>query len=98
MKRTPTSDLLADALDAEGAPREMVDAARSGHYDDFRSELAFPLTQLVHDATRFGMDGIVKRALDGEFDAQDWEAEAWRASPEGRATFHELFGRQAAPG
>ena len=39
----PTTERLALALELEGAPAQMVDAARAGCYDDFRSESATPM-------------------------------------------------------
>lgn len=79
-----TADRLAAALVEAGAPRAMVDKARRGYYDDYRSEHAFPVSQLVTDARRKGLEDIARRAADGEFDGTKEESDAWLAGPEGR--------------
>ncbi len=93
-KRKPTSEKLAEALRRAGAPKWMIDNANAGVYDDYKSPHAMPIATLVFDAEGMGLKGIAERAKGGEFDAEQWEAEAWRTSPEGRATFKEFFGRK----
>lgn len=61
---------LAEALTEAGAPQSMVDAARRGHYDDFESDVTFPIMTLVRDCEAAGLLGIADRAKDGEFDAE----------------------------
>jgi hypothetical protein len=87
-----TADRLAAALVEAGAPRAMVDKARRGYYDDYRSELAMPISQLVTDARRKGLDDIARRAAEGEFDGTAEESDAWARSDEGQATFRALIG------
>ena len=89
-KRQPTTEKLAQALITASAPQEMIERARSGYYDDYKSDLGNNIMALVEDARKHNLADIAKRAIDGEFDAQSWEAEEWRKSPEGRATFAEF--------
>jgi hypothetical protein len=89
---TPTSERLALALIQVGAPPQMVTHAREGYYDDYRSPLAMPIMQLVHDARAAGLEKIADRAIDGEFDATKEESDAWMASDDGQATLRALLG------
>src|SRR5205823_2354062 len=50
--RKPTTERLAEALSEARAPQKMIDRAYAGYYDEFKSELAVPIVQLVQDATR----------------------------------------------
>lgn len=77
-----TSERLAQALHAAGL-LEMETKAREGYYDDYKSPLATPITQLVNDLNDAGQFSLAKRAMDGEFDGTKEEGEAWmkRFSP-----------------
>jgi hypothetical protein len=85
-----TAEYLAAALRSAGAPDDMIDKARDGYYDDYRSPLATPITQLVGDAVSFGLAEIAERARRGDFDATREEADAWARSPDGQETFRQL--------
>lgn len=85
-----TMERLATALADVGAPAAMIEKARTGQYDDFKSSSATPISDLVHDALHAGLDDIARRAMDGEFDATATEAEAWAVSHEGRTTIQSL--------
>jgi hypothetical protein len=61
---------LATALTDAGAPDSMVQDALMGRYDDFESESATPIIDLVRACTRIGLVDIAERAKDGEFDAE----------------------------
>ena len=91
----PTSERLAQALEAENTPllAGMIIKARQGYYDDYKSPLAFPITQLIDDLRGWGFTSLVCRAVAGEFDSTKEEAEAWANSPEGVASFRSLFGK-----
>ena len=93
----PTTEKLARALEQlPGVPQMMIDQARSGIYDDYKSPLDFPLSQLLKDLGRIGTPAaaaFADRVKAGEFDGTREEAEAWGQSPEGRQAFRELFGR-----
>lgn len=82
----PTTERLARELERLNAPGEMIDKARAGYYDDFKSPLAMPETQLMIDAQAAGLHSIVNDVRNGVFDATKEESDAWAQSPEGRAT------------
>lgn len=90
-KGLATTEKLALALEEAGAPQAMVDAARGGRYDDFLSESATPIHDLVWDADLHGLHGIADRAKNGDFDATAEESDAWANSAEGQATFARLM-------
>ena len=75
----PTTERLAEALEADGAPDEMIERARTGYYDDFKSRLAMPIMQF---------------AMEGEFDSTRDEAEEWARSEEGTVVRSELLGKK----
>lgn len=87
----PTTERLARALEAVDAPAEMITRARAGYYDDYKSPLAMPETQLLADARAAGLETIAQGVLNGEWDATKEESDAWAASPDGQATFAELL-------
>lgn len=73
----PTTEKLARALEQAGAPSRMVDHARRGTYDDFKSNLAFPIVKLVQELEFLGLKELAERARNGEFDSTREEAEEW---------------------
>jgi hypothetical protein len=91
-EKTATSDRLASALVEAGAPADMVIRARGGYYDDFKSPLGAPIMQLANDAAKHGLRDMARRARSGEFDSQDWEAEAWMRSAEAQEAVKHLRG------
>jgi hypothetical protein len=95
--RTPTTEKLAKALEEAGAPEEMITHARAGYYDDYKSDVAAPIAYLVQDARTAGLTTIAERAIDGDFDAQGWEADEWAHSPDGQATFAGFFKGKKRP-
>jgi hypothetical protein len=86
----PTTERLARALTEAGAPAEMIERARAGYYDDFKSPLAMPEMQLRADALELGLTDIAEGVVNGEWDATKEESDEWARSPEGRATFAAL--------
>jgi hypothetical protein len=60
---------LAAALTEAAAPAWMIVEAKCGRYDDFESESATPIMDLVRDCHAAGLNHIAERAKDGEFDA-----------------------------
>lgn len=91
MPEIPTAERLAVALEQADAPAAMVARAKAGYYDDYRSPLALPITQLVNDARDAGLPGIVWRAMNGDFDATKAESDAWAKSEDGQAAFRDLL-------
>lgn len=87
----PTSEKLAEALTHASAPSPMVQRAREGYYDDYRSPLPDPIRTLVNDARKYHLNNIALRAINGEFDGQKWEAEQWAKSEEGQEIFRQFL-------
>ena len=74
----PTKERLAQVLHAAGL-FEMEKAARQGLYDDYESESATPINDLVNDLIAAGQRDLAKRAQSGEWDGTKEEGEAWFA-------------------
>jgi hypothetical protein len=94
MTTIPTTERLAQDLEEAGAPAEMIERARAGYYDDYKSPLAMPEVQLLQDARAAGLTTIAEGVLEGRWDATKEEAEAWARSPDGQETFRELAGKK----
>ena len=73
----PTSERLANALHKAGAPARLVNGARLGHYDDYKSELTFPKLALVFDLRAANLHTFAVRVMRGEFNSSPEEASAW---------------------
>lgn len=92
-KKMHTKDRLGDALQEIGLS-DMAVKARAGAYDDFLSDSATPIVDLVNDLAKVGTVealALRKRAIDGEFDATAEESEAWANSPDGQQAFSNLI-------
>jgi hypothetical protein len=64
---------LAKALTEAGASPAMIEDAKSGRYDDFESDSAMPIMDLVRDCRAAGLDDIAKQAMHGAFDSSsEW--------------------------
>ncbi len=77
-----TKDLLAQELRKAGLDA-MADKAAEGYYHDYLSPLALPASQLMDDLKAAGADDLIKRHLNGDFDATFDEADEWAKSEEG---------------
>jgi len=95
---THTKDLLADELMKLGLINMSLQA-RGGYYHDFLSPLATPEIQLVNDLAEAARkrndirDPIMElrqRVINGDFDANREESDAWAASEEGQDAFRRL--------
>lgn len=75
----PTTEKLALALEEINAPTEMIEAARAGRYDDFKSDSATPIVDLVRHLQKIGAHALAREAMSGKFDATKEEADAWFA-------------------
>jgi len=87
-----TKDLLAEALREIGLT-DMATLAATGYYHDFLSPLDLPEMQLAHDLATVGTDDAMalrRRVINGEFDANLEESDAWAKSPEGQEAFRLL--------
>ncbi len=71
-----TKDRLARVLRAEGL-EGMARNAVAGAYDDYETESATPIVDLVRDLRRERREDLARRAIDGEWDATSEEGEAW---------------------
>ena len=87
----PTTERLAEAMVKAGCPDRLVSNARAGHYDDYKSELPFPIHRLVEHLREVGQHELARRAIAGEFDGTREEAEAWAQSEEGQQVFRDLL-------
>lgn len=72
-----TKEKLAVALNESGAPTAMVELAMAGAYDDFESNSATPINDLIRDSRLAGLDDITQRAMNGDFDGTKEESQAW---------------------
>lgn len=75
-KAKATKARLADALDDAGL-LELARQASEGRFDDFESESATPIVDLVRCLEAAGRKDLADRARAGEFDGTREEAEAW---------------------
>lgn len=62
-----TIERLTLALQEAKAPPAMIEKSKAGAYDDWQSESATPIMDLVQDAERAGLADIARRAKAGEF-------------------------------
>jgi hypothetical protein len=85
-KPLPTTERLARALEASANPAlvAMAAKARQGYYDDFRSDVPDPIRRLVRDLNAAGAIELAERAMRGEFEATEREAQEWMLTAEGR--------------
>lgn len=96
-QRWPTMHRLARDLRAVNAPQWMIDKALQGRYDDYHPNAdAMNINELVADARSCGLGSILKRAIDGEWDATKSESDAWANSDEGKAIMAEFPPEMAA--
>jgi hypothetical protein len=86
----PTTERLAEAMEAAGCDAWLLANARAGHYDDYKSDLACPIYRLVADLKKEGHEELAQRAMNGEFDGTREEADEWARSPEGQQVFRDL--------
>lgn len=76
MTTEPTKMRLAAVLREHGL-HQMAEQAEFGRYDDFESESASPISDLVLDLRARGFKGLAKRAMNGEWDGTLEESRAW---------------------
>ena len=71
-----TKERLAQVLHAAGQ-FDLEKQARVGVFDDYESESATPIIDLVRALTAAGCPELADRARNGEWDATKEEADAW---------------------
>jgi len=90
---------LCEDLKSHDAPDWMIRYAIDGHYDDYESDIATPIMQLVEDCERMAkrypdkyskLTEISTKAKNGEYDGTKEESEAW-FNKEGRQISAEEF-------
>lgn len=91
-----TREKLARAMAAAYCPTQPIRQAREGYYDEYLSQLPFPLLTLVSDLEANGFRALAQRVRDGDFDATKEESDAWAISDEGRQAFNDLLAPAAA--
>ena len=62
-----TKERLVTVL-REAGLTEMAEKAKKGYYDDFESDFAMPINQLVRDLRAAGHEALAQRAMRGEWD------------------------------
>lgn len=55
----------------------LIILAWAGYYDEYDSEIATPILNLVYALRAVGFTALAERALEGEFDANENEVLAW---------------------
>jgi hypothetical protein len=96
----PSSEKLAQALEATPELKELAARARRDEFHDFVGPHAMPQHTLVAELREVGgpaAESIAQRVIQGEFDATKAESDAWMASPEGQATLAEMERRGEMP-
>lgn len=79
VEKWPTVGKLVAALEAQKAPRSMIEKAKQGAYHDYLSKSGTPVRDLAFDALCHNVPFIPLQAVEGEYDATDEEGELWMA-------------------
>jgi hypothetical protein len=91
-----SSRRLATALRELGLEALSLRADRD-EFNDYFSQHEFPLLKLVAELSgpkikhKYGVQRLIERIKQGEFDGTPEEAEEWAQSPEGQDTFRRLL-------
>jgi hypothetical protein len=88
-----TKDYLAQELRAAGL-EDLATLASTGYFHDFLSPLDFPemaLAQALENAGTPAARALLKRHMNGEFDASAEEGEDWAASEDGQDAMRRLI-------
>lgn len=74
-----STDLLVEALEAANDPHlaEIIERAKTGYYNEYKSNLPTPIYTLIDHLMRVGNRGLARRAACGHFDATEAEAREW---------------------
>lgn len=68
--------LTMDLIHAK-APQWMIDKAKAGQYDDYKSDSATPIVDLVNECNANGLGSMALKAIHGEYDSTKEESEEW---------------------
>ena len=88
----PSSEVLAAEIDKIGLT-DLAKRARQDEFHDYQSPHTYPQHVLVDELQNAGLTAarrLIRRVINGEFDATRAEGDAWAASPEGKATIKSL--------
>ena len=77
MAERTSTDILVEDLIAANAPAFMLRKAREGQYNDYASDSAHPIMDLVRDAMAANLRGIAEAAKAGKYDGTRAESDAW---------------------
>ena len=77
MPERTSTDILYEDLSVAQAPAFMLRKALEGQYNDYASDSATPILDLVRDATAANLKNIVEAAKAGKYDGTRAESEAW---------------------
>jgi carbohydrate-selective porin OprB len=88
MERTKVR--LAKDLKDHNAPEWMIKNAIDGYYDDYETDIATPILQLVIDCEKVGLKDIAGKARNGYYDSTKEEADKWMSGKAGREALSEL--------
>ncbi len=69
----PSTVRLVAALEAAGAPENMIERAKTGYYHPKDSTLSFPELQLLADAQEAGLRALIPRIIDDDFTPDESE-------------------------
>ena len=75
-ERRSTAILVKD-LEAAQAPAWILKKAQEGQYNDYVSDSATPIMDLVRDATAANLQGVAEAAQLGKYDGTRAESEVW---------------------
>lgn len=96
----PTSKNLASVLSNCGFTA-LAERAMADEFHDFESPHAMPEHVLVAALRRLKLpaaNALAQRVIDGEFDADKAESDAWQRSPQGQSVMAELWAGIASQG
>lgn len=72
-----STEKLVQALIDSYAPLELIKKAENNNFNDFKSDSATPIIDLVMECEKLGLKSVADRARNGEFDATKEEAQAY---------------------
>lgn len=72
-----STEKLIQALKENGAPESLIRRAENEEFNDYKSDSATPIVDLVTALRKHNLTALSQRAMDGEFDGTKEEAEEW---------------------
>lgn len=91
-----TTEKLASALAEQHLPDELIERARAGEFDDFKSPHIAPQHALIDELQKVEYQGdLYERIARGEFDGTAEESKSWIESEDGQAALGDLLSSPA---